>query len=85
MTHAGGATAPVETKVKVAGYATYFGLVGLLAILNAVTDANLITALPDVAEVFLAPLLPTLVTFVASYLAKHTPRNDPAARGEHHL
>lgn len=84
MTHAGG-SAPVETKVKVGAAATYFGLVGLLAILNAVADTNLITSLPDVAEVFVAPLLPTLITFVASYLAKHTPRSDPAARGEHHL
>lgn len=81
MTHAGG-SAPVETKVKWASYATYFGCVALLAILNAVTDANLITALPDVAEVFIAPLLPTLITFIGGFMAKHTPRTDPQARGE---
>lgn len=66
----------VETKVKAASLATYFGLVALLAVLNAVSDANLVTALPDVVEVFVAPLLPTLITFVSGYQAKHTPRDD---------
>lgn len=81
MTHASG-SGPVEWKVKVASAATYLGFVALLAVLNAVADANLITELPDVAEVFLAPVLPTLITFVSSYAAKHTPRTDPASRGE---
>lgn len=66
----------VEAKVKAASYATYFGLVALLAVLNAVADTNLVTALPDVVEVFVAPLLPAALTLVAGWLAKHTPRPD---------
>jgi len=69
-------SAPVETKVKVATIATYLGLVALLAVLNAVAEANLIAGLPDVVEVFVAPLLPTAITFVAGYIAKHTHRPD---------
>jgi hypothetical protein len=69
-------SAPVETKVKAAAVATYLGLLALLAVLNGVTDADLIAGLPDVVEVFVAPLLPTAVTFVTSYLARHTPRPD---------
>jgi len=68
--------APVETKVKAASIAAYLGLVALLAILNAVSDANLISGLPDVVEVFAAPLIPTAIAYVAGYVAKHTPRPD---------
>lgn len=68
-------SAPIEKKVTAATVATYLGLVGLLAILNAVADTNLITALPDIVEVFVAPLVPTLITFVGGYMARHTPRN----------
>ncbi|MDP9799335.1 hypothetical protein J2S43_007847 [Catenuloplanes nepalensis] len=69
-------TAPIERKVAVAGIATYLGLAALLGVLHAIGDANLITALPDLAEVFAAPLLPTAITTVAAYLARHTPRPD---------
>lgn len=68
--------APVEVKVKAASIATYLGLVALLAVLNAVSDTNLIAGLPDVIEVFVAPLVPTAIAFVAGYVAKHTPRPD---------
>ncbi|WP_327029697.1 hypothetical protein OG989_04025 [Micromonospora sp. NBC_01740] len=70
------ASAPVETKVKAASIATYLGSLALLAILNGVADANLISGLPDVVEVFVAPLVPTAIAFVAGYVAKHTPRRD---------
>lgn len=73
------ASPPVETKVKAAAIATYFGLVALLAVLNAVADANLVTALPDVVEVFVAPMLPTLITLLAAYKARHTRRPDLGA------
>ncbi|MGW1994726.1 holin [Embleya sp. NPDC001921] len=75
--------APVETKVKAAGIATYLGLAGLLGILNATGDAGLLGGLPDVAEVFVAPMLPTAITLVAGWLAKHTPRpeDDTASPG----
>lgn len=72
----------VETKVKVATVASYFGGVGLLAILQAVSaDANLIASMPDAAEVFVVPLLTSAVTFIGGWLAKHTYRPaEPAYR-----
>lgn len=66
----------VETKVKAATFAAYFGLVALLAVLNAVADTNLVSALPDYLEVFVAPMVPAALTLVAGWLAKHTPRPD---------
>jgi len=68
--------APVEKKVTVATVASYLGGLGLLAILNGVADTNLITELPDVVEVFVAPIIPSLITFIGGYVARHTPRND---------
>lgn len=70
--------APVEAKVKVATAASYFGGVGLLAILQAVSaDANLIGGLPDAVEVFVVPLITSAVTFVGGWLANHTYRPNP--------
>lgn len=72
---------PVETKVKVATAASYFGGVGLLAILQAVSqDADLISGLPDAIEVFLVPLVTSAITFIGGYVANHTWRGDRAAR-----
>jgi hypothetical protein len=68
--------APVETKVKAASWASYLGGVGLLAVLNAFSDANLIAGLPDVVEVFVAPMVPTAITMFAAWQAKHTARPD---------
>jgi hypothetical protein len=70
------AKGPVETKVKVASIATYLGSLALLAVLNGVTDTNLISGLPDVAEVLLAPVIPAAISLVAGYAARHTPRPD---------
>lgn len=70
--------AKVETKVKVATAASYFGGVGILAILQAVSaDANLIAGLPDAVEVFAVPLLTSGITFVGGWLANHTYRPAP--------
>jgi len=66
----------VEAKVKVAGIATYLGLAAILGVLNAVSDAQLLTALPDLVEIFVAPMLPTAITVVAGWFAEHTPRPD---------
>ena len=65
---------PIERKVTAATVATYLGSVGLLAVLNGVADTNLITALPDLAEVFIAPMVPAAIALVAGYIARHTPR-----------
>lgn len=72
-------TAPapkVETKVKAASIFSYFGLLALLAILNGVTDTNLVAGLPDWIEVLVAPVIPAAVGLVAGYVASHTPRPD---------
>lgn len=62
---------PIEPKVKIATYATYFGgLVGLTA-LNGFSDANLLGALPDWLAVILTPVVPALITGLAAYNAKH--------------
>lgn len=66
----------VETKVKAGAVASYLGLAALLAVLNGVTDINLVAALPDVIEVLVAPVIPAATGLVAGYLARHTPRPD---------
>lgn len=62
---------PVEPKVKIATYATYFGGLLGMALLNGFSDANLLGALPDAWAVILTPILPALITGVAAYNAKH--------------
>ncbi|MEU0369114.1 holin [Streptomyces sp. NPDC006283] len=67
--------APVEKKVTVASVATYLGSTGLLAVLTAVQDnAGLVAGLPDGIEPFVLALIPTALTFVSGWAAKHTPR-----------
>jgi hypothetical protein len=71
----------IESKVKAAATWSYLGLVALLAVLNGVSDTNLVTGLPDVVEVLVAPIIPAAIGLVAGYVAKHTPRPDlPAAQ-----
>lgn len=72
--------APVEKKVTAASVAAYLGSTGLLAILAAVQgDARLVGALPDGLSPFVLALVPTVITAVAGWAAKHTPRPTPAA------
>ena len=67
--------APVEKKVTAASAATYLASTGLLAILAAVQDnARLIGWMPDALAPFVLALVPTLVTFVSGWAARHTPR-----------
>ncbi|MHC3392102.1 holin [Streptomyces lavendulocolor] len=67
--------APVEKKVTAASVAAYLASTGLLAILTAIQDnAGLVGGLPDSVEPFLLALVPTAITFVAGWAAKHTPR-----------
>jgi hypothetical protein len=67
---------PIEIKVKVATVATYLGSLAALAVLNGITSTNLVAGLPDVIEVFVAPLIPAAITLVSGYVARHTPRPD---------
>lgn len=67
--------APVEKKVTVASVAAYLGSTGLLAVLTAVQDnAGLVAGLPDGIEPFVLALIPTALTFVGGWAAKHSPR-----------
>lgn len=67
--------APVEKKVTAASAATYLASTGLLAILAAVQDnARLVGWLPDSLAPFVLALVPTAVTFVSGWAARHTPR-----------
>lgn len=67
--------APVETKVTVASVAAYLASTGLLAILAAVqNDARLVSFMPDALAPFVLAVVPTAVTFVSGWAAKHTPR-----------
>ncbi|EGJ77683.1 putative holin [Streptomyces sp. Tu6071] len=75
---------PVETKVKFATVAAYLASTGLLAVLTAVQDhAGLVAGLPDALEPFVLALVPTAITGVAGWAARHTPRGydiPPASR-----
>lgn len=74
--------ARVERKVKAAAAATYLGSTGLLAALEAVQDSpGVVSWLPDWVEPFVLAVVPTGVTFVSAYQARHTPREDPYEPG----
>ncbi|MFF1348518.1 holin [Streptomyces sp. NPDC058322] len=72
--------APVEKKVTAASVAAYLASTGLLAILAAVQDnARLVGWLPDGAAPFVLALIPTAITFVSGWAAKHSPRRPTSA------
>ncbi|MFC8176519.1 holin [Streptomyces sp. NPDC057325] len=65
----------IETKVKAASAAAYVGSTALLAALAAVQDhAQLLSWMPDTVSPFVLALVPTAITFVSGWAAKHTPR-----------
>ncbi|MEV0113290.1 holin [Streptomyces sp. NPDC050844] len=67
--------ASAEKKVTAASVAAYLASTGLLAILGAVQDdARLVSGLPDSLAPFVLALVPTAITFVPGWAAKHTPR-----------
>ncbi|MFJ1827368.1 holin [Streptomyces sp. NPDC088178] len=71
--------APVEKKVTAASAGAYLASTGLLASLAAVQDdARLVGWMPDALAPFALALVPTAITFVGGWLAKHTPRNSAA-------
>lgn len=61
------------TRATTAGGATYVGATFLLAVLNAFADPDLRTGLSGWVEVFLAPLVPALITLVTGYLSAEPP------------
>lgn len=69
--------APVETKVKATTTVTFLASL-LLAVLNAVSaDSALLDPLPAWLQAVVVALVPTAVTFLAGWQAKHTPRPTP--------
>lgn len=64
------------TRATTASGVSYVGLTFLLAVLNALADPDLRTGLPGWVEVFVAPLVPALVTLVGGYLALEPPRHS---------
>lgn len=68
---------PVETKVKAMTLTAYLSGVAGMAVLQAVADApSMIAFLPDWVEAITLPLLPTALSAVAGWKARHTPRPD---------
>ncbi|MER7212439.1 hypothetical protein ABT340_35750 [Streptosporangium sp. NPDC000239] len=67
----------VEAKVKWATLGTYLGSVAALSVLQAVnSDLSLIAFWPDWLETITVPLIPTAITAVSGFMARHTPRPD---------
>ena len=74
-----GSSGPVETKVSAAaaGAALATVIVWVLQTYAGVT-------LPPLVELAIHTLVIAVVTFIAGWVAPHTPRTDPAAMGRHH-
>ncbi|MEV7770600.1 holin [Kitasatospora sp. NPDC086791] len=69
--------AQIETKVKAATVAAYLGSTALLADLTAVQNQpGLVSWMPGWLAPFVLSLIPTAITAVAGYQARHTPRPD---------
>ncbi|MFE0763668.1 holin [Streptomyces smyrnaeus] len=77
------AIAPVERKVTFATAAAYVGSASLLGGLVALQDhGRLLEWMPDGVTPFVAALVPTAITAVSGWMAKHTPRDGASsARG----
>lgn len=73
---------PVERKVTAATAAAYVGSAGLLGALAAVQDnARLLEWMPDSFAPFVLALVPTAITAVSGWMAKHTPHDSSPAGG----
>lgn len=67
-------SAPVEAKVKAATTATFLVSL-LLAVLNAVqADSSLLGPLPTWLQSVVIAVVPTAITFLSGWAARHTPR-----------
>ncbi|WP_199570511.1 holin [Streptomyces murinus] len=75
-------TEPIERKVKAATAAAYVGSAGLLGALVAVQDnARLVGWMPDGLAPFVLALVPTAITAVSGWMARHTPRGSSSSAG----
>ncbi|MFJ6566417.1 holin [Streptomyces sp. NPDC091292] len=67
--------AAVEKKVTAATAATFVGSTALLAGLQAVQDhAELVSWMPSALAPFALAVVPTAITFVSGWAARHSPR-----------
>jgi hypothetical protein len=65
---------PVEAKVKAATSVSFLASL-VVAVLNAVAaDSSLLGPLPVWLQAIVIALVPTALTFLAGYQARHTPR-----------
>jgi hypothetical protein len=64
----------VESKVKWSTAGAYLASSGVLGVLGAVEDSHIVDGMPDSVSALVLSLVPALVTFVAGWKAKHTPR-----------
>jgi hypothetical protein len=68
--------AAVEKKVSAATAGTFLGSTALLAALEAARDnAELVGWMPPSLAPFVLALVPTAITFVSGWAARHTPRS----------
>lgn len=67
-------TPPIESKVKAATTATLSASL-VLAVLNDLNgDAKLLAPLPGWLQAVIIAVLPTAITFLSGWQARHTPR-----------
>ncbi|MEV4749091.1 hypothetical protein AB0K21_22155 [Streptosporangium sp. NPDC049248] len=70
-------TQPVEAKVKAMTLVSYLaGIAGMAVLQTVADDPSMISFLPDWVEMITLPLLPTGLSALAGWKAKHTPRPD---------
>lgn len=67
---------PTETKVKVAGAASFLVSTVVLAVLGGASQAELIGNLPDWLSAIVGGAITSAVTWFSAWNAKHTPRPD---------
>lgn len=68
-------SAPIEAKVTAATAAAYVASTALLTILTSVQDVpGLVSWMPAYLAPFVLSAIPTGITFIAGYQARHTPR-----------
>jgi hypothetical protein len=66
--------APVEAKVKSATSATFVVSLVIAVLNSVVADESLLQPLPSWLQPIVIGLVPTAVTFLAGWQAKHSPR-----------
>lgn len=66
----------IETKVKASTAATFGASVAIAVLNQAVADDSLMGSVPSWAQTGLLVVVPSLVTFLSGWKARHTHRPD---------